>query len=389
FIRKNVANPEAGTSTNYYVRDASGKVLAIYNSDGTQAEVPIYGASRLGIYFNNDLTSYQLSDHLGNVRATVQWSGANRNINNYSDSYPFGMKIGHQTDGKYRYGYQGEFADDETEETGFNSFEARMYDPVIGRWLSVDPARQFASGYVGMGNNPVMGVDPDGRYSKWGATWRNLVFGGEGIIEVAGDGGWAYISSYGKTDHGYGHEFISRDPIKISLDANVKMTLSFGALTYKDNLDKGFTLDAASVDYYTIGYRTRTDLNRHTMPSNENGIYKSSDLIQNDLSFNVNHGAKLESYYGDYKIGFVSNFKNLNPRGVNKDNIIEFMRDAHNYTTLSNIGVGYPGLELKAYNLHKKISSIRAGVQEDWSQSYKGLGVKVEGFFGINIDFNN
>ncbi|AZQ63928.1 hypothetical protein EI427_17355 [Flammeovirga pectinis] len=73
------------------------------------------------------------------------------------------MKIGYQTDRKYRYGYQGEFAEDETNETGFNSFEARMYDPVIGRWMSVDPARQYASGYVGMGNNPILKVDPDGR----------------------------------------------------------------------------------------------------------------------------------------------------------------------------------------------------------------------------------
>ena len=29
--------------------------------------------------------------------------------------------------------------------------------------MSVDPARQFASPYVGMGNNPVVGFDPDGR----------------------------------------------------------------------------------------------------------------------------------------------------------------------------------------------------------------------------------
>jgi hypothetical protein len=37
-----------------------------------------------------------------------------------------------------------------------------MYDPAIGRWLSVDPKREFASGYLGMGNNPVSNTDPDG-----------------------------------------------------------------------------------------------------------------------------------------------------------------------------------------------------------------------------------
>ena len=39
-----------------------------------------------------------------------------------------------------------------------------MYDPVIGRWLSVDPARQFYSPYLGMGNNPIILVDSDGRW---------------------------------------------------------------------------------------------------------------------------------------------------------------------------------------------------------------------------------
>ncbi len=37
-----------------------------------------------------------------------------------------------------------------------------MYDPAIGRWMSRDPAGQYASPYVGMGNNPVDHVDPDG-----------------------------------------------------------------------------------------------------------------------------------------------------------------------------------------------------------------------------------
>ena len=41
-----------------------------------------------------------------------------------------------------------------------------MYDPTIGRWLSTDPYDQFASPYLGMGNDPVNNVGPDG-----GAIW--------------------------------------------------------------------------------------------------------------------------------------------------------------------------------------------------------------------------
>jgi len=37
-----------------------------------------------------------------------------------------------------------------------------MYDPAIGRWHSVDPVNQFASPYIGIGNNPVNLIDPSG-----------------------------------------------------------------------------------------------------------------------------------------------------------------------------------------------------------------------------------
>jgi hypothetical protein len=33
---------------------------------------------------------------------------------------------------------------------------------VIGRFTTIDPMRQFASPYVGMGNNPIIGIDPTG-----------------------------------------------------------------------------------------------------------------------------------------------------------------------------------------------------------------------------------
>jgi RHS repeat-associated protein len=62
---------------------------------------------------------------------------------------------------RYRYGYQGQFAEKDAE-TGFESFELRLYNDRIGRWTSNDPYGQFNSPYVGMGNNPVSIVDPNG-----------------------------------------------------------------------------------------------------------------------------------------------------------------------------------------------------------------------------------
>jgi RHS repeat-associated protein len=105
---------------------------------------------------------------LGNVRQTFNRS-ASPGVLHYASYYPFGLSMAAGGDG-YRYGYQGlsrplcgrEYAEDETEETGWNAFELRMYDPVIGRWISTDPYKQFYSPYLGMGNNPKNTFDPDG-----------------------------------------------------------------------------------------------------------------------------------------------------------------------------------------------------------------------------------
>ena len=53
------------------------------------------------------------------------------------------------------------------DEISLDYFGARYLDPMLGMWTSVDPARQFASPYlyVGNGMNPINVVDPDGNYS--------------------------------------------------------------------------------------------------------------------------------------------------------------------------------------------------------------------------------
>ncbi len=59
----------------------------------------------------------------------------------------------------YRYAYQGQEKDPET---GKEAFELRLWDSRIGRWLTTDPAGQFNSPYMAMGNNPIISIDPDG-----------------------------------------------------------------------------------------------------------------------------------------------------------------------------------------------------------------------------------
>lgn len=66
------------------------------------------------------------------------------------------------------------------------------------RWFSVDPKRQYSSPYIGMGNNPISGVDPDGAYTRVGAFLRSALYGG-GSIYRSGDGAkdWGFSRQTG------------------------------------------------------------------------------------------------------------------------------------------------------------------------------------------------
>ena len=126
------------------------------------------GSERLGVYYRQtNIYAYELRDHLGNVRAVVARNAANNmEVRTYTDYYPYGMPVpGYQSPDGYRYGYQGQYAEKD-DETGWNAFELRMYDSRIGRWLQHDHKGEFWSPYVGIGNDPVNNVDPDGGYTE-------------------------------------------------------------------------------------------------------------------------------------------------------------------------------------------------------------------------------
>jgi hypothetical protein len=63
------------------------------------------------------------------------------------------------------------------------------------RWLSPDPAGQFASPYLGMGNNPHMSTDPDGGWSLVGSAVGALA--GVGLSFALGDEKHWYLYAAG------------------------------------------------------------------------------------------------------------------------------------------------------------------------------------------------
>jgi RHS repeat-associated protein len=138
------------------------------------------------VYFalNRGRRQYELKNHLGNVMATVsdrklpKDNDADDLVDYYkadvltaSDYYPFGMQMPgrHWTadsSDEYRFGFNGMEKDNEVKGHGNSyNFNARMYDPRLGRFLSVDPKfSKFPkrSPYVGFNNTPIFFVDPSG-----------------------------------------------------------------------------------------------------------------------------------------------------------------------------------------------------------------------------------
>lgn len=111
---------------------------------------------------NTLTTKYQHTDALGSPVAVTD---QNRVVIDKSEYEPFGQQIFNRpaTDGP---GYTGHVFDSST---GLNYMQQRYYDPMIGRFLSVDPvSADSATGsnfnrYWYANNNPYKFKDPDGR----------------------------------------------------------------------------------------------------------------------------------------------------------------------------------------------------------------------------------
>ena len=105
------------------------------------------------------------TDWQGNVRAVVSKQGSGAVAEQATWYYPYGMPTcDSRSAAVNRYKYTGkELIIDHA--TNLYDYPARLYDPVLGRWLSVDPMQELyyeISSYVFCHNNPIIYVDPDG-----------------------------------------------------------------------------------------------------------------------------------------------------------------------------------------------------------------------------------
>ncbi|MES2649395.1 MAG: RHS repeat-associated core domain-containing protein [Bacteroidota bacterium] len=201
-----ISSIDGSAITTWYVRDAQGNVMSTYvtgdesknNGALTQTELHLYGSSRLGVLncslncsgtglnlpekrtFTRGEKFFELSNHLGNVLATItdrliQMSAEMGLVSYYlpdvataSDYYPFGMQMPGRSSSSesYRYGFNGKENDIEIKGAGNQQdYGMRIYDPRLGRFLSVDPLTSkyaMLTPYQFASNRPIDGIDLDG-----------------------------------------------------------------------------------------------------------------------------------------------------------------------------------------------------------------------------------
>jgi RHS repeat-associated protein len=224
----------------YYTYDAGGNVMATYNrtivadrvtpkqfnDQISLSEHHLYGSSRIGV--ENELTLlanrtflitgdpetgtnptynaptqytteytyrkvsdkfYELGNHLGNVLAVitdrkVELTTTNTytaDVVSYSDYSPYGMLLQHrhgtESGGTYKYGFQGQEADDEIKGTGNSyNYEYRMDDPRIGRFFACDPLAAkypWYTPYQFSGNKLIAFVELEG-LEEQNVTYYNM-----------------------------------------------------------------------------------------------------------------------------------------------------------------------------------------------------------------------
>jgi RHS repeat-associated protein len=181
----------------------------VYKPDGTIDFV----LTEEGRAINNGGTysyEYTLTDHLGNNRVTFDQTNGKVGEDNY---YPFGLNVHRQQNAGNPYLYNGK----ELQEALNNQYDygARFYDPVIGRFTSIDayaekysPMTPYQYGAL----NPISNIDMNGDSIRVNTT-LSIPIPGVGNINVNTSlyyqGGTAYYQN--------GTAYNGKDPFVVQL----------------------------------------------------------------------------------------------------------------------------------------------------------------------------
>ena len=241
----------------------------------------------------------------------------------------------------------------------------------------MDPAGQFWSPYNGMGNNPINGIDPDGRFSKFGAWWRSGFIPNSNYFEVS-PGEWAVGWDEWRSDPNVGVylfriAIIENGP---GITGNYKFNLTTEAdISYKVGFNNtndlglvGLSIDGGSLEVL----KGSVDPQRYsTFPvdyweDDASWQQGAQRILKIESPNNFTQGIRIETPWFDFKTKI-----NYDPTTLNFKNF--------------EIGGGAPWLEAKIKFDHKGFHSLRAGTQEDIGGSINGHSMTASYFGGLTL----
>ncbi|MGB3466883.1 MAG: RHS repeat-associated core domain-containing protein [Cyclobacteriaceae bacterium] len=118
---------------------------------------------------------YNLTDHLGNVRVTLNQAGT---VIQKDDYYPFGLTFNHWNTGTENF-YKLTGNEEQPEIPGVSDFNARFYDAGLGRFMNIDPLADYTqeswNPYHFNYDNPISYVDPTGLFSTHTDSTGNVI----------------------------------------------------------------------------------------------------------------------------------------------------------------------------------------------------------------------
>lgn len=177
----------AGALSRLYLRGPDSNPLRIETIGAAQPTTyHVYGPKGLlGIRDADGQFFFVLKDHLGSTRLLVSDA---KQVAGGIDYLPFGESLRIYGSPNTDYLFTGQELDSQT---GLYNFMARPYDPALQRFYGTDPAGEYPSPYVYVGNSPTNWTDPLGLYTKgvsdfisnaledsYEAAWRWTVFTG-------------------------------------------------------------------------------------------------------------------------------------------------------------------------------------------------------------------
>jgi RHS repeat-associated protein len=187
-----VAWNAGSTNQEWYAYDASGNRVLLRSTTGSGTSITtyafgleehLYGATGINTgntyYYNlggrligaltgiTTLTpQFFLTDALGSVLATFSATAGSAAVLGNQVYGPYGNQRYTQGSMGTAKGYTGQYAD----ATGLDYYNARYYDPVVGRFVSADTVQGNEQGmdpYAYVGGNPETMNDPTGHCDSW------------------------------------------------------------------------------------------------------------------------------------------------------------------------------------------------------------------------------